>query len=384
MRREDQILRRCYTPRATDAEHRFGQLAAREGAQLDAAIRGGSDAGGARLVNNKEGGVIVHCGFLIAFLLFSLLNSPVAAQEKPKIFLGASSKTLGYSPLWVGTKKGFFDQQGLDVQLVLLRGMPMTVQALSAGSLHIGSGGAEPYIDASERGLDFILTGGVINGTAQFIIAAKGIKTYEDLRGATFGTASLTGGTITVLREALKLKGLEYPRDYKLLIIAGGSATNLAALQSGQIGATTVAVPLNFAAEEAGFNIIGKLSDGVPYFQTNVIAMRRSWAEKNRPVAVRFMRAMVQSLRWLHENRDAAVEFLSKEMQLKPAHARKGWEFYTQNRFWPPDGEVTMEGLKYNIRIYADQTGAKGPLPEPGKYVDQSYLSEALKDLDKR
>ena len=222
--------------------------------------------------------MLVHCGIVIALLMTLLSGSVVAAQDKPKIFLGASSKTLGYSPLWVGVKKGFFDRQGLDVQLVLLRGMPMTVQALSAGSLHIGSGGAEPYIDASERGLDFILTGGVINGTAQHIIAAKNIKTYEDLRGATFGTASLTGGTITVLREALRLRGLEYPRDYKLLIIAGGSATNLAALQSGQITATTVAVPLNFAAEEAGFNIVGRFSDGVPYFQTNVIAARRSWA----------------------------------------------------------------------------------------------------------
>src|SRR5215831_19466300 len=135
------------------------------------------------------------------------------------------------------------------------------------------------------------------------------MKTYAE---ATFGTASLTGGTITVLREALKVKGLEYPRDYKLLVIAGGSATNLAALQSGQINATTVAVPLNYAAEEAGFNVIGKLSDGVPYFQTNVIATRRSWAEKNRPVMVRFMRAMVESLRWLHENREAAVDFLAR------------------------------------------------------------------------
>ena len=327
--------------------------------------------------------MLVRFAILTTCLLL-LFAFSAGAQEKPKIFLGASSKTLGYSPLWVGTKKGFFEQQGLDVQLVLLRGMPMTVQALSAGSLHIGSGGAEPYIDASERGLYFILTGGVINGTAQSIIAAKHIKTYEDLRGATFGTASLTGGTITVLREALKLKGLEYPRDYKLLVIAGGSATNLAALQSGQISATTVAVPLNFAAEEAGFNIIGKLSDAVPYFQTNVIAMRRSWAEKNRAIAVRFMRAMLQSLRWLHDNRDPAVEFLSKEMQLNPIHARKGWEFYTQHRFWPPDGEVTMEGLKYNIRIYAEQTGVKGPLPEPGKYVDHSYLHEAAKELVKR
>ncbi|MDP9129201.1 MAG: ABC transporter substrate-binding protein, partial [Candidatus Binatota bacterium] len=65
------------------------------------------------------------------------------AQERPKIYLGASSKTLGYSPLWVAAKKGFFEQQGLDVQLVLLRGVPMTVQALAANSLHFGSGGPE-------------------------------------------------------------------------------------------------------------------------------------------------------------------------------------------------------------------------------------------------
>ena len=322
---------------------------------------------------------------ILVALLASALHVPLAyGQEKPKIFLGASSKTLGYSPLWVATKKGFFDQQGFDVQLVLLRGVPMTLQALAPGSLHFGSGGPEPYIEASERGLDFVVTGGIINGIAQFLIAAKNYKTYEDLRGATFGTASLTGGTITALREALKLKGLEYPRDYKLLVIAGGSSANLAALQSGQIAATTVAVPLNFAAEESGLNVIGRLSEGIAHFQTNALVARRSWAEKNRPLMVRFMKAMVLTFRWMFENRDATVEFLSKEMQLKPVHARKGWEFYTQNRFWPPDGDVTMEGMKNNIRIYAEQTGAKGPLPDASKYVDQSYLREALKEIDKR
>jgi NitT/TauT family transport system substrate-binding protein len=329
--------------------------------------------------------MVVLTRIAVALLVSSYLCSTTFGQEKPKIYLGASSKTLGYSPLWVATKKGFFDQQGLDVQLVLLRGVPMTVQALAASSLHIGSGGPEPYIEASERGLDFVVTGGIINGIAQFLIAGKNYKTYEDLRGATFGTASLTGGTITALREALKLKGLEYPRDYKLLIIAGGSSANLAALQSGQIAATTVAVPLNYAAEESGLNVIGRLSEGIPHFQTNAFVTRRSWAEKNRPVMVRFMKAMVLTFRWMFENRDAAVEFLSKEVQLKPAHARKGWEFYTQNRFWPPDGDVTMEGMKTNIRIYAEQTGAKSSsLPDAGKYVDQSYLREAIKDIDKK
>jgi len=326
--------------------------------------------------------VLARIAVTLQFVLLILL--PASAQEKAKIYLGASSKTLGYSPLWVATKKGFFDQQGLDVQLVLLRGVPMTVQALAAGSLHFGSGGPEPYIEASERGLDFVVTGGIINGIAQFLIAGKNYKSYEDLRGATFGTASLTGGTITALREALKLKGLEYPRDYKLLIIAGGSSANLAALQSGQIAATTVAVPLNYAAEESGLNVIGRLSEGIPHFQTNAFVARRSWAEKNRPVMVRFMKAMVLTFRWMFENRDAAVQFLSMEMKLKPAHALKGWEFYTQNRFWPPDGDVTMDGMKNNIRIYAEQTGAKGALPDASKYVDQSYLRDAIREIDKK
>jgi len=328
--------------------------------------------------------MVVVALIAVALLASAQLGSPLFAQEKTKIYLGASSKTLGYSPLWVATKKAFFDQQGLDVQLVLLRGVPMTVQALAAGSLHFGSGGPEPYIEASERGLDFVVTGGIINGIAQFLIAGKNYKSYEDLRGATFGTASLTGGTITALREALKLKGLEYPRDYKLLIIAGGSSANLAALQSGQIAATTVAVPLNYAAEESGLNVIGRLSEGIPHFQTNAFVARRSWAEKNRPVMVRFMKAMVLTFRWMFENRDAVVQFLSMEMKLKPAHALKGWEFYTQNRFWPPDGDVTMDGMKNNIRIYAEQTGAKGPLPDASKYVDQSYLRDAVKEIDKK
>jgi NitT/TauT family transport system substrate-binding protein len=309
----------------------------------------------------------------VGFLVLLLFCTPAAAQERPKVFLGASSKTLGYSPLWVGSKRGFFEQQGLDVQLILLRGVPMTLQALAAGSLQIGSGGPEPYIEATERGLDFAIAGGVINGMAQVLIAGKNFKTVEDLRGGTIGASSLTSATVTALK-----------RDYKILIVAGGSASNLQALQSGQITATTVAVPLNYAAEESSFNTLGRLLDAVPNFQAASLAIRRSWAGKNRPVMVHFMKAMVQSHRWLHDNRDAAVEFISKEMQLKPAHALKGWEYYTQNRIWPADGEPNIEGMKHNLRVYAEQTGAKGPLPDVRKFVELSYLTEALAELGKR
>jgi ABC-type nitrate/sulfonate/bicarbonate transport system substrate-binding protein len=310
--------------------------------------------------------------------------APLCAQDKQKIFIGPSSKTLGYSPLWVAWKKGYFEQQGLDVQVLVLRGMPMVVQALAAGSIHFGAGGPEPFMESSDRGLDFIVTGGVINGLTATIIAGKKYRSFEDLRGTTIGSSSLTGGTVTALREALRQKGLEYPRDYKILVIAGGSAGNLAAMQSGQISATTVAVPLNIAAEELGFNTLGRLLDAVPQFQSAALVTRRSWADRNRPAMVRFNKAMVQTLRWMHNNKDAAVEFLSKEIQLKPTHALKGWEYYTQNRIWPYDGEPNIEGMKHNIRTYYEQTGAKTPVPDVFKFVEMSYLNEALRELGKK
>jgi len=317
-------------------------------------------------------------------LALTLSTQLLHAQGKPKIFVGPASKTLGYSPLWVGWKKGFFEQQGLDVQVVVLRGMPMVVQALAAGSIQFGCGGPEPFMESSDRGLDFVITGGVINGMTAAIVAGKKYKTFEDLRGTMVGSSSLTGGTVVAFREALRQKGLEYPRDYKILVVAGGSPGNLAALQSGQISATTVAVPLNYAAEELGFNTLGRLLDAVPQFQSSALATRRSWADKNRPLVVRFMKAMVQTLRWMHDNKDATVEFLTQEIQLKPTLALKGWEYYTQNRIWPYDGEPNYEGMKHNIRTYYEQRGGKTPVPDASKFIEMSYLNEAVKELAKK
>ena len=328
--------------------------------------------------------MILLARIVLALLFVGLVLSRAGAQEKPKLYFGASSKTLGYGPLWAAVKKGFLEREGLDGQLVLLRGTPMNVQALAAGSLQVGSGGAEAFYEAAERGLDFVMIGGIINGLTHDIVAGKKYKSIEDLRGATLGSSSLTSGTVTAFKQALKLNGLEDPRDYKILVVAGGSSANLAALQSGQIAATTVAIPLNFVAEEAGFNVIGRLIDAVPEYELSALAVRKSWAEKNRSTAVRFMKSVALTHRWMYENKEAAIDFLAREMQLKPEHARRGWEYYTQHQIWHPDADLSLRGTEYAIRIYMDQIGAKGQLSSLAKYIDQSYLQQALKDMPKR
>src|SRR6476620_4697970 len=312
----------------------------------------------------------VTSSVIVSVLVLSYL--PSRSQEKVKFPIAASSKTLGYGPLWVAWKQGFFDQQGLDAEVILLRGTPPSVQALVAGSVYVGGATPDAVMDVSERGIDLVMVVGLINGLSHAIMGGKNYKRYEDLRGATIGGQSLTSGITFPLKQVLKSKGLEYPRDYKLVNV-GGTADLFAALSSGQIAAAPLAIPLNFAAEEAGFNVIGWYRDVLPNYQLTAMTVRRAWAEANRPLLVRYVKGMIP-----------AIDFLTKEMKLKPAHARKGWEYYTANRIWYPDSDINMDGIKTLIQIYGEQGQLKGPLPTPAKYVDQSYLKEGLKELGNR
>jgi ABC-type nitrate/sulfonate/bicarbonate transport system substrate-binding protein len=319
----------------------------------------------------------------MVLLLLVFISSPCRSQERVKFPVGASSKTLGYGPLWVAWKQGFFDQQGLDAPVILLRGTPPSVQALVAGSVYVGGASPDAIIEVTERGIDLAMVVGVINGLSHAIMGGKNYKSYESLRGTTIGGQSLTSGITFPLKQVLKSKGLEYPRDYKLVNV-GGTADLFAALSSGQIAAAPLAVPLNFAAEEAGFNVIGWYRDVLPNYQLTGMTVKRSWAEANRPLLVRFVKGMVLAMRWVYENKEQAIDFLTKEMKLKPAHARKGWEHYTANRLWYPDADINVEGFKTLIQIYGEQGQLKGPLPSPAKYIDQSYLREALRELGSR
>jgi len=304
------------------------------------------------------------------------------AQETVKLRASVVAKTFGFAPLWVASRQGFFNQQKLAVEVLLIRGSDVSTQALAGGSLQVSGASSDAPIAAIERGLDMIIVGGIINGLSQSIMAGKNYKSYDDLRGATLGANSLTAGTAFAFRRVLKAKGLEYPRDYKLINV-GGTPQALAALASGQIAAAPLSLPVNFVAEEQGFNTIGRFIDVIPHYQLSVYSVLRPWAEKNHGIMVRFMKAIVLACRWIYGNKEAAVDLLAKEMGLKREHARKGWEFYTEQGLWHPNGDVTIEGLGVVAQIYAEQNQLK-TAPNPVRYVDQSYLREALKELPTR
>lgn len=192
------------------------------------------------------------------------------------------------------------------------------------------------------------------------------------------GVQLLASGATTVLKRIFQKHGLDYPADYKLLAVGGGSF-NLAALTSGQVAAAFLVVPLDFSAEEQGMNVLGYDKDYFPNYQLTVLSVKRGWAEKNRSLLVRFIKGALRANRWLLSNRDAASEFFAKEIPMAPELARKGWDYYTANRIWHANLELNGEGMKLAPEILAEET--KTAPQDATKFIDRSYLQQALKEL---
>jgi ABC-type nitrate/sulfonate/bicarbonate transport system substrate-binding protein len=320
----------------------------------------------------------LHKALGVICLIFGL-PAVAGAGDGFKFPVAASSKVLGYAPLWVASGKGFFQREGLDAEVTAIRGTAPTMQALVSDSIYVALAANDGVIGLAEKGLGVAMIAAGAK-TTHMIMGGKKYKTYEDLRGAIIGSSTLTSGTAFLLRRVLQTKGLEYPRDYKLVNV-GGSGPAFTALSTGNIAAAILAVPISFKAQQMGFNVIGKVTDVFPNYLLSTFSVRREWAEAHREEVVRFLRALLKARKWLDENKQEGAEFLAKDLDMKPALARKGLDYYLDQRAWDPNLRIDLDGLKTVIEVYAEQAEMKGALPNPEKYVDVSYLESAVATL---
>ena len=92
-----------------------------------------------------------------ALLLVFLLPALGLAQERVKFPVGVSSKVLGYGHLWAAWRLKYFEREGLDVDVVLMRGTAPAVQAMIAGSISAGLVANDGPIAAVEQGMDIAM-----------------------------------------------------------------------------------------------------------------------------------------------------------------------------------------------------------------------------------
>jgi len=319
--------------------------------------------------------------WICSFLHILIVVSPafIAAQT---IRLGYISKDLNHLPYFIAQKKGFLAKEGVQVDLVAIGRGDIQLEALVARELQISTVNADGIIIWNERSGDNLkVIAGTSNAAPYLLVGAKNIKRIDDLKGQKLGVASLKGGATSILVSYLKSKGLNYPRDYSMIVITGGTPARLSALENNSVAGAVLGIPFGDVAVDKGFTRLGDTMEVISHYQFNGINVNPSWAEKNRALVVRFLKAHIQSLRWIYDNPAEAADFLTKQFGLQAPYARRGIDYYTSHKVYPINGDVTLAGLKVNIEVQAQDGILKGPLPPPEKYVDLSFVRQAQKEL---
>lgn len=319
--------------------------------------------------------------WISSILPLLILCLPVFAPAQT-LKVGYVSKDVNHLPYFIAQKKGFLAKEGVQVDLVNIGRADIQLEALVARELHISTVNADGIITWNERSGDNLkVIAGTANAAPYLLVGAKNIKRIDDLKGQKLGVASLKGGATSILVSYLKSKGLNYPRDYSMIVISGGTPSRLSALESNSVAGAVLGIPFADVAVDKGFTRLGDTMEVISSYQFNGINVNPSWAEKNRALLVRFLKAHIQSLRWIYDNPAAAADFLTKEFGLQAPYARRGIDYYTSHKVFPINGDVTLSGLKVNIDVQAQDGILKEPLPPPEKYVDQSYVRQAQKEL---
>jgi ABC-type nitrate/sulfonate/bicarbonate transport system substrate-binding protein len=305
-------------------------------------------------------------------------SAPVSA--KPAASTGASAKPepvkvtpgkigMAYSNIagsnlasWTALDGGYFQKNGLDVELQLVAGGSRTMAALLSGDLKmIFAGGAET-LSAVSSGADLVVVGTLGPVYPYKFEVAKDIKTADDLKGKTVGVASFGGSADIATRVVLRRLKLDPDKDVNIISLSDAQ-TRSAALLSGKAQAGMDSPPGTIKLEKAGLHPLVDLAAEQLPADNNTIVAERAWVNANKPTVQKIIDSLVQGA--------------------ARAKNDKAFGLATLKKYYKDEND---EEMVPSYEFYANETMPSLPYPKPEQFkdsIDQLSVKNAkLKGYD--
>ena len=220
-------------------------------------------------------------------------------------------------PMDLGIKKGFFQQQGIEINKRTLQSGNDVVLATAAGNGEIGYLGYVPMFIARTQGIPLTLVAqSEVEGTSEtdnwqniLVKGSSSIRTPNDLAGKTIAVNALKGVGEVMIKAALKKRGVD-PNSVRLLALPFPAMRT--ALSNGQVDAIWTPEPFLSLA----INVDGARTVMAPgpvlarYWPIGGYAALNDWTRKNPGLAKKFQTAINQSLSYAQSHPDEVRELL--------------------------------------------------------------------------
>jgi NitT/TauT family transport system substrate-binding protein len=315
-------------------------------------------------------------GRIFLLLLLAAVLPPAASAQLRYIPVGIPSISISSGSFIIANERGFYKEEGLNVDLVVMRGAP-AIQALVGGSVPFASSGGAGLLPIV-RGAPLRIVFTTFVRPMFWLYSKPEIKTIDELRGKKIGVSSIGSGPDSLLRVLLKKHNLDGGRDVAILATGPGPA-RFFALKAGSTDAAVLNEQAALMAQESGFRQLFSFTKGEEFVEVQgSVVLQESLLESDPVLAQRFVRATLKGLLYLKENRPGSIAVHAKVLKIDEPTAARIYDLARPGT--TIDGTVPEELQKKTIEQILDRTDNKNP-PPPSKVFDFRLTRRLYKEL---
>jgi len=308
-----------------------------------------------------------------SFFIFGVLDVWNAGAQTQKLRLAYVSPSGALAVPWIAKEAGLFEKNGVEVELVFIRGASTMIQTLVSGDIDLAHVAANPAVEANLGGADVVVLATALNRPVGFYMMGQpGVKNVEGLRGGRVGITRFGSATDLLSRIALRQFKLQPDRDVAIIQL-GGIPEIAAGLKTKVVSAGFVSSPLNLDLMELGFNVLMDFGRDLLFPHAPLIARRATMRQRD-PVLRGVMRAFAEGIKIYRTQRDFSIKVLEKYTRTSD-YKKLAQTYDTYAPFLERIPYVDLKGIEnILLEIAPRHPSAKGR--KPAEFVDHRYVKE--------
>jgi ABC-type nitrate/sulfonate/bicarbonate transport system substrate-binding protein len=267
-----------------------------------------------------------------------------------------------------GIEKGFFKDEGLDVELISTQN---PIEALTSNAVDIADSATTNVIVAAGKGAPLKIVSSMFRTKGPFYLVAKpGIESIEDLKGKKVGAAALGSGLDVYTQTILKNHGLS--KTDVTYLANGVNDAAYASLTSGQVDATIIHEPFASLAESEGKGkILAKGWDYLPTFHTGVLVSSDNFIKEHPDLVEKLLSGYFKSQEYAKSHLDEYKKYFLENVKVDEAVADKAFE--REDVLWENNPDVDLQALQDTQEIQVE-LGFQDKIYDVKNLLDLSFI----------
>ena len=313
---------------------------------------------------------------VVVALLASLMGSALSAQAQDKslkkIGWGVTSLSASNWIPWIAKDAKIYEKNGLDVELVLVKGSGQTSAAILGGSLFAAPVAVPQVMMANLGGADLVNIAHTVPGVQSKLLVKQEIRRPEDIKGKRIATSSLGSLGDFLFKYIIRKNGMDPIRDVIWLSI-GTPGERLQALASGRVDAADLSYPTDAQGLRMGYRVLWDARKEVVYPSMSVVT-RRKTVQDDRDTVMRMLKSHIEGIAYFKAHKDFSMKVLSKYLRTNDQELLEGsYEIFRQDFISVP--YPIMKGLEATYEyVAATRPEIRGRKPE--EFMDPSLVAE--------